>query len=138
MSKEHLNLDRLTAYFLNRMTSEEETSVQEHLRQCPECSRKLSELRALYDAFYNEKAEVRLPVFKRIIKSGWTKAAASVIIIFGAGFLIYKSIMTRQNVMEQQIINGGKEIENLVFALDTFSKEDSIYYFEKYGEDFGK
>ena len=30
----------------------------------------------------------------------------------------------------------GEQIENQVFAIDTFDKEDSTYYRNKYGDDF--
>ena len=38
--------------------------------------------------------------------------------------------------MEQHQIQNARDIENEVFAIDTFDTEDSLYYQEKYGDDF--
>lgn len=139
MREKHLDIEKISAYFMNKLDFEEETEVQEHLRQCPSCRKMLEGMRALNDAFYTESDDVPVSAFKKFIGSAWTKAAASIIIIFGAGFLIYESIVTRKGSTEQYLINPGMDnIENQVFAIDSFDKEDSLYYYDKYGEDFGK
>ena len=47
----HIDIDRLSRYYLNRLTPEEETAVQEHLRNCPECSDRLEAMRKLRKGF---------------------------------------------------------------------------------------
>lgn len=139
MSEKHLNIETIADYYLNRLEYDQETKVQEHLRQCPSCRKKLEDMRNLHNAFYEEPAEIQISVFRKIISSTWTKAAASVVVILGAGFLIYQGIVTRNSSREQFMINSGmNNVENQVFAIDSFDKEDSLYYHEKYGEDFGK
>ncbi len=139
MSEKHLNIETIADYYLNRLEYDQETKVQEHLRQCPSCRKKLEDMRNLHNAFYEEPAEIQISVFRKIISSTWTKAAASVVVILGAGFLIYQGIVTRNSSREQFMINSGmNNVENQVFAIDSFDKEDSMYYHEKYGEDFGK
>ena len=139
MSEKHLNIETIADYYLNRLEYDQETKVQEHLRQCPSCRKKLEDMRNLHNAFYEEPAEIQISVFRKIISSTWTKAAASVVVILGAGFLIYQGIVTRNSSREQFMINSGmNNVENQGFAIDSFDKEDSLYYHEKYGEDFGK
>lgn len=139
MSEKHLNIETIADYYLNRLEYDQETKVQEHLRQCPSCRKKLEDMRNLHNAFYEEPAEIQISVFRKIISSTWTKAAASVVVILGAGFLIYQGIVTRNSSREQFMINSGmNNVENQVFAIDSFDKEDFLYYHEKYGEDFGK
>lgn len=130
----HLDTNRLIAYFLNKLNQDEETAVQEHLHACPECRKNLEALRSLHKGIFEDETSVQIPLFKRILHSGWTKAAASVIIIFGAGFLIYHSISTKESPINKDLINGGRQ-ENSIFAIDTFDKDDSLYYIEKYGDD---
>ena len=91
----HIDIRTLSDYFLNRLTSEEETAVQEH-----------------------------------------PKAAAAVILICGIGIFTYDTVRNRSNVVEQHQIQNARDIENEVFAIDTFDTEDSLYYQEKYGDDF--
>lgn len=139
MNEKHLNIETIADYYLNNLGYDQETKVQEHLRQCPSCRKKLEDMRNLYNAFYEEPAEIQISVFRRIISSTWTKAAASIVVILGAGLLIYQGIVTRNSSREQFMINSGMDpVENQVFAIDSFDKEDSLYYHEKYGEDFGK
>lgn len=139
MNDKHLNIETIADYYLNKLEYEQETKVQEHLHQCPSCRKRLEDMRTLHNAFYEEPAEIQISVFKKVISSTWTKAAASVVVILGAGFLIYEGIATRNGSREQYLINSGIDpVENQVFAIDSFDKEDSLYYHEKYGEDFGK
>lgn len=131
----HLDSDQLSAYFLNKLSFDEETAVQEHLRLCHECRKKLDNLRCLYNAFEENNTQATPSVFKRILHSGWTKAAASIIIIAGIGFFIYQSISAKHTTLHQNIINDCRD-DNQVFATDTFDKQDSLYYMEQYGDDF--
>ena len=78
----------------------------------------------------------RRPVFFRVLRSGWTKAAAAVILICGIGIFTYDTVRNRSNVVEQHQIRNARDIENEVFAIDTFDTEDSLYYQEKYGDKF--
>lgn len=131
----HIDIKTLSDYFLNRLTPEEETAVQEHLSQCPECSEKLAAMRRLRDSMFAQEQPARPAVFK-IVRSGWFKAAAAVIIVAGIGLFTAETVRHRSSVLEQHEINGGGDIENEVFAIDTFDKQDSTYYREKYGDDF--
>ena len=117
----HIDIRTLSDYFLNRLTSEEETAVQEHL----------------WGMFGEEESSMeRRPVFFRVLRSGWTKAAAAVILICGIGIFTYDTVRNRSNVVEQHQIRNARDIENEVFAIDTFDTEDSLYYQEKYGDKF--
>ena len=116
----HIDIDTLSRYLLNRLTQDEETAVQEHLRHCPECAGRLDAMRKLRKGFFeDEEAHDRKSVIFRIVHSRWTKVAAAA-----------------SNVLEQNEIIDGKQIENEVFAVDSFDREDSLYYREKYGDDF--
>ncbi len=138
MLKGHLDIKTLSDYFLNRLSPQEETEVQEHLSSCPECASALNAMRRLKEGFFEDDsaAPARRPVLFRIMRSGWTKAAAAVIIVAGLGIFTYETVRNRDNVIEQHQIQQGRSLENQVFAIDTFDKEDSIYYREKYGDDF--
>ena len=46
----HIDIRTLSDYFLSRLTSEEETAVQEHLSVCPECRARLEAMRRLREA----------------------------------------------------------------------------------------
>lgn len=134
----HIDIRTLSDYFLNRLTSEEETAVQEHLSVCPECRARLEALRRLRRGMFGEEESSmeRRPVFFRVLRSGWIKAAAAVILICGIGIFTYDTVRNRSNVVEQHQIQNARDIENEVFAIDTFDTEDSLYYQEKYGDDF--
>lgn len=134
----HIDIRTLSDYFLNRLTSEEETVVQEHLSVCPECRARLEAMRRLSRGMFEEEESSmeRRPVFFRVLRSGWIKAAAAVILICGIGIFTYDTVRNRSNVVEQHQIQNARDIENEVFAIDTFDTEDSLYYQEKYGDDF--
>ena len=134
----HIDIRTLSDYFLNRLTSEEETAVQEHLSVCPECRARLEAMRRLRRGMFGEveSSTERHPVFFRILRSGWTKAAVAVILICGIGIFTYDTVRNRSNVVEQHQIQNARDIENEVFAVDTFDAEDSLYYQEKYGDKF--
>lgn len=134
----HIDIRTLSDYFLNRLTSEEETAVQEHLSVCPECRARLEAMRRLRRGMFGEEESSmeRRPVFFRVLRSGWTKAAAAVILICGIGIFTYDTVRNRSNVIEQHQLRNARDIENEVFAIDTFDTEDSLYYQEKYGDKF--
>ena len=96
----HIDIRTLSDYFLNRLTSEEETAVQEHLSVCPECRARLEAMRRLRRGMFGEEESSmeRRPVFFRVLRSGWTKAAAAVILICGIGIFTYDTVRNRSNV----------------------------------------
>ena len=117
----HIDIDTLSRYLMNRLTQDEETAVQEHLRHCPECAGRLDAMRKLRKGFFEDE---------------WTKVAAAAVIVAGIGLFTAETVRNRSNVLEQNEIIDGKQIENEVFAVDSFDREDSLYYREKYGDDF--
>lgn len=133
----HIDIKTLSGYFLNRLSPEEETAVQEHLHKCPECSARLEAMRKLRQGLFQEDTgQSRPKVIFRILRSGWTKAAAAVIVVAGIGFTTFQTIKNRSNIIRQhEILNNGNEGDNAL-DIDTFDMEDSLYYREKYGEDF--
>ena len=133
----HIDIDTLSRYLLNRLTQDEETAVQEHLRHCPECAGRLDAMRKLRKGFFeDEEAHDRKSVIFRIVHSRWTKVAAAAVIVAGIELFTAETVRNRSNVLEQNEIIDGKQIENEVFAVDSFDREDSLYYREKYGDDF--
>lgn len=136
----HINIKTLSDYFLNRLSCEEETAVQEHLSSCPECRKKLEDMRRLRDGVFADgrKRTRHDTVLFRVLRSGWTKAAAAAIIICGIGLTAYETSVNRNNGTELNSIQNARSIEDEVFAIDTFDTEDSVYYHDKYGDDFFK
>lgn len=136
----HINIRTLSDYFLNRLNCEEETAVQEHLSSCPECRGKLEAMRRLRDGVFTDGRESRRhdSVLFRVLRSGWTKAAAAIIIICGIGTIAYETSVNRSDIPELNRIQDGKSLEDEVFAIDTFDTEDSTYYRDRYGDDFFK
>lgn len=133
----HIDIQTLSKYFLNLLSHEEETKVQEHLRDCPECAARLEAMRRLRAGFSEDSAQGQEHgVLFRIIHSGWTKAAAAIVLVAGISLATVNTIQNRSNILDQNQIHEGKNIEDEVFAIDTFDKTDSVYYHEKYGDDF--
>ena len=133
----HIDIDILSRYLLNRLTQDEETAVQEHLRQCPECAGRLEAMRKLRNVFFEDtESQDRKSVIFRIVRSRWTKVAAAVIIVAGIGLFTAETVRNRSNILEQHEIVNGDNPDNEVFAVDTFDKKDSTYYRKKYGDDF--
>lgn len=133
----HIDIETLSRYFLNQLSSDEETAIQEHLSHCHECADRLDAMRKLREGMFgDELQEKQQTMLFRILRSGWTKAAAAIILVIGTGLFTAETIRNRNNVVEQhEIINDGKNSEE-VFAIDTFDKQDSVYYHNKYGDDF--
>lgn len=140
MIEEHLSIEILTEYFLGKLDTSQEREVRAHLYECNECSKKLSAIRKLYSSFFvkrekyeRKRVEEIKPrhrgIFIRVIRSKWTIAAASIILIAGISFASYKFVKSRQDIYNSTIIEG-KESENL-FSTDTFDKQDTIQYFEQ-------
>lgn len=135
--KGHIDIDTLSKYFLNMLSPEEETKVQEHLRVCPECSAILKAMRSLRKGFQEDRQkENGKEVLFRILRTGWAKAAAVIILTAGISIATVDTIRNRTDVLEQHRIMNGRSMEDDVFAIDTFDKADSTYYLEKYGDDF--
>ena len=133
----HIDIERLSRYFLSILPPEEETAVQEHLRTCPRCAARLEAMRKLRKGFEEDReASGRKTVFFRVIRSGWTKAAAAAVVAAAVSIITLETVRDRSSILEQHEIMDGEQIENQVFAIDTFDKEDSTYYRNKYGEDF--
>ncbi len=136
MSEKHYDIETLSGYFLGTLPQEEENAVQQHLCECDECRRKIEQMRALRDGFFEdtEVVPVHRPIFVRVLRSHIFQAAAAVILICGIGLALFQATSHRDGIyQEQQILNNGRTMENEVFAVDTFDKEDSIYYEEQYG-----
>lgn len=136
----HIDIKTLSDYFLNRLGGEDETAVQEHLSSCPECRKKLEAMRRLRKGVFTDGSKHRRhdTITFRILRYGWAKAAAAAIIICGIGFTAYEVSVNRNDGTVQDCIQNARSIENEIFAIDTFDTEDSVYYKDKYGEDFFK
>lgn len=132
----HIDIRTLSRYFLNMLSPEEETAVQEHLHICRECSAKLEAMRKLRDGIFdgNTQKKENGTLF-RIIRSGWTKAAAAVIVAACISVVSIQTARNRSDIAEQHTIIQNNTDES-VLDIDTFDRQDSLYYREKYGEDF--
>lgn len=137
MNGGHPNMEKISDYLTNRLSIEEEISVQEHLRSCSECMEKVRRMRSLRDSIFDgqDKTEEE-NTFIRIVKSTAFKAAAAVIILAGITLFIRESLRTTEEVtIQYQIFQEREQIAPPLY-IDTFSTEDSLYYIEQYGEDF--
>lgn len=135
----HYDIKNLTDYFLGILPDEEENAVQQHLCECDECRRKVEQLRALRDGFFEEQepAQIHRPVIIRVLRSHIFQAAAAVILVCGIGLLLFRNASDRNNIyQDQHILHNGRTMDNEVFAVDTFDRDDSIYYEEEYGPEF--
>lgn len=131
MGGKHVDMNTLTDYLLDRLSLEEEAAVQEHLCECPECGKKVKDIRNLRKAFQEPSSvPAASSLFTRVIRSSWTKAAAAIAIIAGGSILFINYRHHADPLMQQEILNGRQEDQT--FAIDTFDREDSIYYMEKY------
>ena len=111
----HIDIETLSRYFLNQLSSDEETAIQEHLSHCHECADRLDAMRKLREGMFgDELQEKQQTMLFRILRSGWTKAAAAIILVIGTGLFTAETIRNRNNVVEQhEIINGGKNSEEV-------------------------
>ncbi len=121
--KVHISMEEITRYFLNRMSPDEETSVQIHLRECKEYREELDRLRRLKSEF-NKIGQVR--DFKHIMtsigNSSWARAAATIVVILGLGIGIFqlREIKLNNEQLQKFEINEGKG-GNDVFDVDTMT-----------------
>ena len=60
MRTDHLSLEHLSRYLSNKLSVREQDEVQEHLQQCPQCRKKLKEMRALHSGFFAEEKKEEL------------------------------------------------------------------------------
>lgn len=74
-------------YMMNKMSPEEETLLQEHLYSCPECSRKLQEMRRLADTLADR--QVNMGDKKKFRQRHFVKILVSIILFFSGGYGIY-------------------------------------------------
>ena len=137
MNGEHPDIGKISDYLTNRLSVEEEISVQEHLHSCAQCREKVRRMRSLRDFIFDGQDKAKdESIFIRIIKSTVFKAAAAVVIIAGITFFIRESLRTTEEVTIQYQIFQEREQVDPPLYIDTFSTKDSLYYIEKYGEEF--
>lgn len=67
-------------YMMNKMSPEEETLLQEHLYLCPECSRKLQEMRRLAETLADR--QVKMVDKKKLRQRNFVKILVSIILFF--------------------------------------------------------
>ncbi|MGM9775354.1 MAG: anti-sigma factor family protein [Candidatus Coprenecus sp.] len=137
MNGGHPNMEKISDYLTNRLSIEEEISVQEHLHSCSECMERVRRMRLLRDSIFNgqDKAENE-NIFIRIVKSTAFKAAAVVVILAGITLFIRESLRNSEEVtIQYQIFQEREQIAPPLY-IDTFSTEDPLYYIEQYGEEF--
>ena len=130
-------MEKISDYLTNRLSIEEEISVQEHLHSCSECMERVRRMRLLRDSIFNgqDKAENE-NIFIRIVKSTAFKTAAVVVILAGITLFIRESLRNSEEVtIQYQIFQEREQIDPPLY-IDTFSTEDSLYYIEQYGEKF--
>lgn len=91
MSK-HIDINDISRYVSNKMSPEEETSVQEHISGCEECSKKLKDFRTLHSVFMGEEKENSFKnFFFKVYHNPIVRVAAVIAIVAGVGFAIYSS-----------------------------------------------
>lgn len=74
-------------YMMNKMSPEEETLLQEHLYSCPECQRKLQEMRKLANALTNES--LRIPAKPKRRQRHFVKILVSILLLCSGSYCIY-------------------------------------------------
>ncbi len=141
MSDRHFDIETISKYFLGHLTPDEEIAVQQHICECEECKKKIDGIRALHNVFFENNVSEHKQyhhnlIYRVVVHSRIFKIAAAVIIICGIGFVSFRYASQRESIYEQQILNNGRSLEDEVFAIDSFERDDSIYYEEKYGPDF--
>ena len=86
-------------YMMNKMSPEEETLLQEHLYLCPECSRKLQEMRRLAETLADR--QVKMVDKKKLRQRNFVKILVSIILFFSGSYGIY---WWQSHSMEEKII----------------------------------
>lgn len=124
MNKKHLNIDELTRYFLNDLSRDSETSVQEHLSSCAECGEKLDNMRLLRKSVFETDISVASPKYTfKVLSSTWVKFAAAAVMILGMGIGYFRSSDNGLSTVNEGIA------PEIVLCVDSLSKEDSIDYY---------
>lgn len=111
----HLDSHTIFRYVSNRMTPQDETSVQEHISECSKCRAAVERYRALAAGLEPEASRVQ-PRFRLICKSTLFRVAASLIIVAGITFTI---INTRPKSLP---IQGGHD-SGAILSTDTYQPE---------------
>lgn len=111
----HLDSHTIFRYVSNRMTPQDETSVQEHISECSKCRAAVERYRALAAGLEPEASKVQ-PRFILIFKSTLFRVAASLIIVAGITFTI---INTRPKSLP---IQGGHD-SGAILSTDTYQPE---------------
>ena len=86
-------------YMMNKMSPEEETLLQEHLYLCPECSRKLQEMRRLAETLADR--QVKMVDKKKLRQRNFVTILVSIILFFSGSLGIY---WLQSHSMEEKII----------------------------------
>lgn len=111
----HLDSHTIFRYVSNRMTPQDETSVQEHISECSKCRAAVERYRALAAGLEPEASRAQ-PRFRLIYKSTLFRVAASLIIVAGITFTI---INTRPKSLP---IQGGHD-SGAILSTDTYQPE---------------
>ncbi len=121
----HIDIERLGLYISNRLTTEEENNIQEHLIQCPECRKKLKNLRALHNGFFKDEENVAVKNKSRIT-AVYFKVAASLIVLAGISFFVYTSVNNGADKVLTPLSPQERVLENPVFSVDSLSHKDTV------------
>ena len=97
-------------YMMNKMSPEEETLLQEHLYLCPECSRKLQEMRRL-----------KMVDKKKLRQRNFVKILVSIILFFSGSYGIY---WWQSHSMEEKIIPPASP--DIFHHTDTLKTPDTL------------
>ena len=111
----HLDSHTIFRYVSNRMTPQDETSVQEHISECSKCRAAVERYRALAAGLEPEASRVQ-PRFRLIYKSTLFRVAASLIIVAGVTFAIMNS------GPEPLPIQGGHD-SGTILSTDTYQPD---------------
>lgn len=111
----HLDSHTIFRYVSNRMTPQDETSVQEHISECSKCRAAVERYRALAAGLEPEASRVQ-PRFRLIYKSTLFRVAASLIIVAGITFTI---INTRPKSLPIQCGHDS----GAILSTDTYQPE---------------
>ena len=106
-------------YMMNKMSPEEETLLQEHLYLCPECSRKLQEMRRLAETLADR--QVKMVDKKKLRQRNFVKILVSIILFFSGSYGIY---WLQSHSMEEKIIPPASP--DIFHHTDTLKTPDTL------------
>ena len=106
-------------YMMNKMSPEEETLLQEHLYLCPECSRKLQEMRRLAETLADR--QVKMVDKKKLRQRNFVKILVSIILFFSGSYGIY---CWQSHSMEEKIIPPASP--DIFHHTDTLKTPDTL------------